>query len=127
MIKRTWPTEREIDAAAACIHEKPQECQLVDFVTQDGRCHSFPLAQLVLCVLEKNPASEEQSDAPSDRLTIMFPTQDVVIVGWNLKQLRDALDRGKLVLVRARDARHLGVEDGQAFVSGISITDGAHK
>jgi len=127
MIKRTWSTEREIDAASTCIHDKPEECQLVDFVTQDGRCHSFPLAQLVLCVLEGNPASEGQSDAPSDRLTIVFPTQDVVIVGSNLKPLRDALDRGKPVLVRARDARHLGVGDGQAFVSGISITDGVRK
>jgi hypothetical protein len=127
MIKRTWPTEREIDAASTCIHEKQQECQLVDFMTQDGRCHSFPLAQLVLCVLERNPASEDQSDSPSDRLTVTFPTQDVVIVGWNLKQLRDALDRNKPVLVWARDTRHLGIGDGQTFVSGISIMDGAHK
>jgi hypothetical protein len=127
MIKRTWPTERETDAASACIHEKPQECQLVDFVTQDGRYYSFPLAQLVQCVLERNPSFEEQPDSPSDRLTIAFPTQDVVVLGWNLNQLRDALDRGKPVLVQARDARHVGAGDGQAFVSGISITDGVRK
>ncbi len=94
-----------------------------------GRFHDArrTLPQLVLCVLERNPASEEQSDSPSERLTVTFPTQDVVIVGWNLKPLRDALDRGKPVLVRARDARHVGVGDGQAFVSEISITDGVRK
>ena len=122
MIKRTGQPERNTDRASACIEDKSRECQLVDFVGSDGRCHSFPLAQLVQCVLEKNPASQEQTDSPSDRLTISFPTQDVVILGWNLKALRDALDLGKLVTVRARDARYGGVEDKQAFVTGISVT-----
>ena len=127
MLKGISPPERTNDSASTCVHEKSRECQFVDFVGQDGRCHSFPLTQLVQCILESNPALEEQTDSPSDRLTIVFPTQDVVVLGWNLKQLRDALDRGRPVLVRARDARHLGVGDGQSFVSGISVTEGAHK
>jgi hypothetical protein len=45
----------------------------------------------------------------------------VVILGWNLKALRDALDLGKVVTVGARDARYGGVEDKQAFVTGISV------
>jgi hypothetical protein len=127
MLKGTSLPERANDRASACVQEKSRECQLVDFVGPDGRGHSFPLSQLVQCLLERNPAWEEQTDSPSDRLTIVFPTRDVVVLGWNLKQLRDALDRGRPVLVRARDARHLGVGDGQTFVSGISVTEGAHQ
>ena len=127
MIKRRWQPERNTDAASACIEDKSRECQLVDLVSDSGRCHSFPLAQLVHCVLERNPAFEEQTDSPSDQLTISFPTQDVVILGWNLKQLRRALDLGKPVMVRACDTRYTGVEDGQPFVSGISVTQVAHK
>ncbi len=121
MLKGALPSQRTSDYSSACVQRKSHECQLVDFVAQDGRCHSFPLAQLVQCVLEKNPASEEKTDSPSDRLTISFPTQDVVILGWNLKALRDALDLGKVVTVGARDARYGGVEDKQAFVTGISV------
>ena len=127
MLKGTLSSERTSDNSSACIQRKPHECQFVDFMAQDGRCHSFPLTQLVQCILERNPAVEEQPDSPSDRLTIVFPTQDVVILGWNLNPLRDALDLGKQVLVRARDTRHIGVGDGQPFVSGISVMEGAHK
>ena len=127
MLKGTLSSERTSDSSSACIQQKPHECQFVDFVAQDGRCHSFPLTQLVQCILERNPAVEQQPDSPTDRLTIVFATQDVVILGWNLKQLRDALDLGKQVFVRARDARHVGLGDGQAFVSGISVTEGAPK
>jgi hypothetical protein len=121
MIKRAGQPERDTDRASACIEDKSRECQLVDFVGSDGRCHSFPLAQLVQCVLERNPASQDQADSAPERLTIVFPTQDVVILGWNLKALRDALDLGKLVTVRTRDARYGGVEDKQPFVTGISV------
>ena len=122
MLKGALPSERTSDNPSACVQRKPQECQFVDFVARDGRCHSFPLAQLVHCILERNPAVKEQPDSPSDRLTIAFPTQDVVILGWNLKALRDALDLGKPVTVRARDARYGGVEDKQAFVTGVTVT-----
>jgi len=122
VLKGTLPSERTSDNSTACVQRKPHECQFVDFVAQNGRCHSFPLAQLVQCVLEGNPAVKEQPDSPSDRLTIAFPTQDVVILGWNLKALRDALDLGKLVTVRAHDARYGGVEDKQAFVTGVTVT-----
>jgi len=122
MLKGALPSERTSDNSSACVQRKPHECQLVDFVGSDGRCHSFPLAQLVQCILERNPAVKEQPDSPSDRLTIAFPTQDVVILGWNLKALRDALDLGKLVTVRAHDARYGGVEDKQAFVTGVTVT-----
>jgi len=121
MLKGALPSERTSDNSSACVQRKPHECQLVDFVGSDGRSHSFPLAQLVQCVLEKNPASEEKTDSSSDRLTISFPTQDVVILGWNLRALRDALDLGKVVTVGARDARYGGVEDKQVFVTGISV------
>lgn len=124
MIKRTWPTEREGETSSACLQEKARECQLVDFVSQEGRCDSFPLAQLVRCVLEGNPASQEQTAAPPDRLTLEFSTQDVVIHGWNLQGIRDALDLSRPVVVRVRDVRYARVEERQPFVSAISVRTG---
>jgi hypothetical protein len=124
MIKRTWPTERDGEASSAGLQEKARECQLVDFVSQEGRCHSFPLAQLVHCVLERNPAPQDQTDAPPDRLTLEFSMLDVVILGWNLQGIRDALDLSRPVIVRARDARYAKVEDRQSFVSAIAVRTG---
>jgi len=124
MIKRTWPTERESNTGSTCIQEKDRECQLVDFVGQDGRCHSFPLAQLVRGLLERNPASTDQTTAPPDRLTLVFSMQDVVILGWNLQGIRDALDLSRPVVVRTRDGRYAKLEDRQPFVSAISVRMG---
>jgi hypothetical protein len=121
MIKRTWPTERELDAASTCIHEKSQECHLVDFVTQDGHCYSFPMTHLVYCVLEPNPSAEDEPEAPPDRLSLAFATQDVVLLGWNLQVVRDAFDLGRPVVLRARDARYAKIENRQPFVSAISV------
>ena len=127
MLKRALPPERIIDTASVCIEEKSRESHLVDFISQDGRCHGFPLAQLVHCVLERNPAFRNQTDSPSDQLTIVFPTHDVLILGWNLKSLRDAFDLSKPMTVRARDARYAGVEGGHPFVSQITVTAAEHK
>jgi hypothetical protein len=95
---------------------------LVDFVGQDGHCHSFPLAQIVHCVLEKNPALQKQTDSSPDRLAIAFPTHDVVVLGWNLKLVRDALDLRRAAVVRARNVRYAEIEDKQAFVTEIIVT-----
>jgi hypothetical protein len=122
MLKGARPTDRGPDASPACIEDKSHECQLVDFVGQDGRCHSFPLAQIVHCVLEKNPAFQKQTDLPPDRLAIVFPTHDVVVLGWNLKMVRDALDLRRPAVVRARDVRYAEIEDKQAFVTEIIVT-----
>ncbi len=124
MIKRTWPAEREDETSPACLQEKARDCQLVDFVSRDGRCHSFPLAQLVRCTWEPNPATPDQSDEPPERLTLAFVTQDVVLLGWNLEGVRDALDRNRPVTVRVRDQRYAQVEDRRLFVSSISVRTG---
>jgi hypothetical protein len=121
MLKRALPPERIASASSTCIEEKSRECHLVDFIGQDGCCHSFPLVQLVQCVLERNPAFQDQTGSVPDQLTIVFPTCDVVVLGWNLNALREALDLGKLVTVCARDGRYAGVEDKQPFVTGISV------
>ena len=122
MLKRAIAPDRGADISSACIEEKSNDCQLVDFVGQDGCCHSFPLAQIVHCVLEKNPAFQKQANSPPDQLAIAFPTHDVVIVGWDLKLVRDALDLRKPVMVRARDVRYAEIEDKQAFVTEIIVT-----
>ena len=122
MLKRAIAPDQHADTSSACIEEKSHDCQLVDFVGQDGRCHSFPLAQIVHCVLEKNPAFQKQTDSPPDQLAIAFPTHDVVVLGWDLKLVRDALDLRKAVVVRARDSRYAEIEDKQAFVTEIIVT-----
>jgi hypothetical protein len=122
MLKRAIATDRSADTSSACIEEKSYDCQLVDFVGQDRRCHSFPVVQIVHCVLEKNPAFQKQTDSPPDQLAIAFPTHDVVVLGWNLKLVRDALDLRKPVVVRTRDIRYAEIEDKQAFVTEIIVT-----
>ena len=124
MIKRTWPREQDGNTSSDCLQEKNRECQLMDFVSADGCCRSFPMAQLVRCVLEQNPAAPDQPESPPDRLTLAFATHDVVLLGWNLQSVRDALDLSRPVVVRVRDIRYAKVEDRRPFVTGISVRTG---
>ena len=122
MLKRAITEDRGADTSSPCIEEKSHDCQLVGFVGPDGRCRSFPLAQIVHCLLEKNPVFQKQTNSPPDRLSIAFPTHDAVVLGWNLKLVQVALDLRKAVVVRARNVRYAEIEDKQAFVTEIIVT-----
>jgi hypothetical protein len=45
------------------------------------------MMQLVNYILEANSGTDEDKNAPPDRLTLYFSSHDVVLLGWRLERL----------------------------------------
>ncbi len=86
-------------------------------VTAHSRA-GFPLGQLCHYTLETNA---EGSDAPPERLTLAFPTADVVVFGVRLGKLVEAMHEHALSAVMPLDARYAGTLGKQPWVARIVI------
>jgi hypothetical protein len=93
----------------------------VEFIASDGRAYGFPLAQLVNYVLEANPEADGDKDAPPDRLTFYFSSHDVVLNGWRLKRLVDALRKERLPGVSVTEQRYSEMQRTSPAVSKIKV------
>jgi len=93
----------------------------VEFIASDGRAYGFPLAQLVNYVLEANPESDGDKDAPPDRLTFYFTSHDVILLGWRLKRLIEALKKERLPSVSVTEQRYSEMHRTLPAVSKIKL------
>lgn len=93
----------------------------VEFIASDGRAYGFPLAHLVNYVLEANPESDGDKDAPPDRLTFYFSSHDVVLLGWRLMRLTAALRKERLPSIATTEQRYASVAAKEPFVSQIKV------
>jgi hypothetical protein len=83
--------------------------------------HGFALAQLLHYTCEPNPAALGVPEAPPERLTLDFSTADIVILGWRLTRIVDAVREHKLLWVRALDPRYANADAHKPFVAEIVI------
>lgn len=93
----------------------------VEFIVTDGRAYGFPLAQLINYVLEANPESDGDKDAPPDRLTFYFSSHDVVLLGWRLKRLAAALRKERLPSIATTEQRYASISAKEPFVTHIKV------
>jgi hypothetical protein len=99
----------------------------VEFVASDGRAYGFPLAQLVNYVLEANPESDGDKDAPPDRLTFYFSSHDVILLGWRLIRLTEVLKKERLPSVSVTEQRYSEMHRTSPAVSKIKVKPIAEK
>ena len=104
-----------------CIEESEHPLLMLDFLTRDGRIHGFPYSQLTNYQLDPNPALERRSDAPPERLTLLFSMHDVVLTGWRLHALRPLLHSARLAALRAADPRYAHVARNKPFIEEINV------
>lgn len=86
-------------------------------VTPHSRC-GFPIGQLCHYTLETNAQS---GDEPPERLTLAFPTADVVLRGARLGKLVEAINDRALAAVMPVDARYAGTLGKQPWVASVTI------
>jgi hypothetical protein len=96
-------------------------CRYIEFIASDGRAYGFPLAHLVNYVLEANPESDGDKDAPPDRLTFYFSSHDVVLLGWRLTRLTAALRKERLPNITTAEQRYAGMAAKEPLVSRIKV------
>ena len=87
-------------------------------VTPHSHC-GFPAGQLCHYTLESNEGS---GDEPPERLTLAFPTADVVLLGARLEPVVKALHERALAAVMPIDARYAGTLGKQPWVARVEIS-----
>ncbi|HKU81110.1 MAG TPA: hypothetical protein VJP76_02985 [Candidatus Tumulicola sp.] len=107
-------------AEASCVNITTRDgAPFVEFhVTAHARC-GFPVGQLCHYTLESN---EGGGNAPPERLTLAFPTADVVVLGARLAKLVEAVHERALAAVMPLDARYAGTLGKQPWVASVAIS-----
>jgi hypothetical protein len=77
---------------------------------------------LIEYTLEPNPQNEDDKDAPPQRLSLVFATADVVILGGRLRLLADRLRENELATVHVLPKRYAALESNPPYVDSITIT-----
>jgi hypothetical protein len=104
-----------------CIEESELPLLMLDFLTRDGRIFGFSYSQLTNYQLVPNPTLERRSDAPPERLTLLFSTHDVILTGWRLHALRPLLHSARLAALRAADPRYAQMIRNKPFIEEINV------
>lgn len=94
----------------------------IAFHFADHRRQAFSSSQLIGYSLDPNLDAEEDKNAPPQKISIVFSTADVVILGWRLGLIADYLRDNKLSAIGILPKRYAELERNTAFVSSITIS-----
>jgi len=96
-------------------------CACIQFHLDEHHRHGFNTSQLIEYRLEPNPDAEDKN-APLQKLTIVFSTADVLLLGSNLGLLADKLRENDLASVHVQPKRYSGIDRNAPFVTVVKIT-----
>lgn len=94
----------------------------IEFRLDEHHRRAFNASQLIEFSLDPNPAAGDDKDAPPQKLSIVFSTADVVILGWRLGLIADYLRDNKLSVVAILPKRYAELGQATVFVSAIIVT-----
>ena len=94
----------------------------IAFHLDEHRRRAFNASQLIEFALDPNPDAEVDKNEPPQKLSLLFSTADVVVLGWRLDCLADYLGENKLAAVGIMPKRYAELERQKVFVSAIKIT-----
>jgi hypothetical protein len=77
----------------------------LNVLADDGHSYLLPYAQFLYAQRDSNPALEEESDAPPEKLLIRFAVAQITVTGAGLSALEHAIQRQELKFVKAADRR----------------------
>jgi hypothetical protein len=94
----------------------------IEFRFDENHRRAFNASQLIEFSLDPNPDATDDKDAPPQKISIVFSTADVAILGWRLGLIADYLRDNRLSAVVILPKRYAELERASAFVSAIKIT-----
>jgi hypothetical protein len=97
-------------------------CFAIEFHLDEEHRHGFHSSQMMDYTLDPNPDAAEDKNAPPQKLALAFSTADVVILGWRLSRLADALRENRLAAVGKLPKRYAELDRNKPFVASITIT-----
>ncbi len=94
----------------------------IEFYPDKHHCRAFKASQLIEFSLDPNPDADANKNEPPQKITLVFATADVVVLGWHLGLIADNLRDNKLSAIGILSKRYAGLEGKAVFVSSITIT-----
>jgi hypothetical protein len=88
--------------------------------TDDGISYLLPYAQFLYAERTANPALENESEAPPEKMFIHFVGAEVVVLGSGLKRLEGWLQGYELSSVKSADSRSGAVYD--TLITAVTVT-----
>ncbi len=117
-LQQSIDAKRAAEKAEPTCHAIRSNAAFVEFhVTAHSRC-GFPVGQLCHYTLDAN---EGGSGEPPERLTLAFPTADVVLTGARLARLVELLHDHSLGSVTPLDARYSNALGKAPWVARIVV------
>lgn len=107
----------------SCYLQAASYAACIEFHTDEQHRRGFNASQLIEFSLEPNPGAYEDKNEPPQRLSVMFSTADVVVLGWQLGLIADHLRDNSLSAIRVFSQRDADLERNSASVSAITITE----
>jgi len=113
-----------------CLLTTQKHCPCVEFLLDDTEAarphrHGFHTGQLLHYTLQPTGGSAGGESGTShgapEKLTLVFATADVVMVGWRLDRLAEHLREGQLLAVRALPARYALLDRNKTYVASITV------
>ena len=118
-LQQSVDARRAAEKAEPPCHSVRSNAVFVDFhVTAHSRC-GFPVGQLCHYTLEAN---EGGGDEPPERLTLAFPTADVVLLGARLARLVELIHDHSLGSVTPLDARYSNALGKAPWVARVVVS-----
>ena|ERR1035438_6496766 len=97
-------------------------CPCIEFHQDEHHRRGFNTSQMIDYSFDPNPDAADDKNAPPHKLSIVFSTVDVVVLGWRLGLLADCLRDNKLSAIGLLPKRYADLDRSNVFVSSIKIT-----
>ena len=99
----------------------------IEFHLDKDHRRAFNTSHLIEISLDPNPDAGTDKNVPPQKLSLVFSTADVVILGWRLGLIANYLRGNTLAAVCILPKRYAELERNAIYVSSIKITKLADK
>jgi len=93
----------------------------IEFQFDEHHRRAFNASQLIEFSLEPNADADADKNEPPQKITLVFSTADVVILGWRLGLIANYLRGNTLAAVCILPKRYAELERNAIYVSSITI------
>ena len=93
----------------------------IEFQFDEHHRRAFNASQLIEFSLEPNADADADKNEPPQKITLVFSTADVVILGWRLGLIANYLRGNTLAAVCILPKRYAELERNTIYISSISI------
>jgi hypothetical protein len=93
----------------------------IEFRFDENHRRAFNASQLIEFSLDPNPDADADKNEPPQKITLVFSTADVVILGWRLGLIADYLRSNTLSAIGILPKRYAELERNAIYVSSITI------